>query len=62
VRNPGKATVSNPYLTVVKADVLKDTVDDLVDGHDPVISAYNRGWIQIFTVTKSRAIRQLSAV
>jgi hypothetical protein len=28
----------------VKADVLEDKVDDLVKGHDAVISAYNPGW------------------
>jgi len=28
----------------VKADILKDTVDELVKGHDAVISAYNPGW------------------
>ena len=44
VRHPEKITVRNPRLTVVKADVLKDKVDELVKGHDAVISAYNGGW------------------
>ncbi|MFO7773459.1 MAG: NAD(P)-dependent oxidoreductase [Dehalococcoidia bacterium] len=44
VRHPEKITVQNPRLTVVKADVLKDKVDELVKGHDAVISAYNPGW------------------
>jgi len=44
VRNPEKITVQNPLLTVVRADVLKDKVDELVKGHDAVISAYNPGW------------------
>ena len=44
VRHPEKITVRNPRLTVVKADVLKDKVDELVKGHDAVISAYNPGW------------------
>jgi len=44
VRHPEKITVRNPRLTVVKADILKDKVDELVKGHDAVISAYNSGW------------------
>jgi len=44
VRHPEKITVQNPRLTIVKADVLKDKVDELVKGHDAVISAYNPGW------------------
>jgi putative NADH-flavin reductase len=44
VRNPEIITVRNPHLTIVKADVLEDKVDDLVKGHDAVISAYNPGW------------------
>ena len=44
VRHPEKITVRNPRLTVVKADILKDKVDELVKGHDAVISAYNPGW------------------
>jgi putative NADH-flavin reductase len=44
VRHPEKITVRNPSLTVVKADILKDKVDELVKGHDAVISAYNPGW------------------
>jgi len=44
VRHPEKITVRNPLLTVVKADILKDKVDELVKGHDAVISAYNPGW------------------
>lgn len=44
VRHPEKITVRNPHLTAVKADILKDKVDELVKGHDAVISAYNPGW------------------
>ena len=44
VRHPEKITVQDPRLTVVKADILKDKVDELVKGHDAVISAYNPGW------------------
>ena len=43
VRHPEKITVWNPRLTVVKADILKDKVDELVKGHDAVISAYSPG-------------------
>jgi putative NADH-flavin reductase len=41
VRHPEKITVQNPRLTVVKADILRDKVDELVKGHDAVISAYS---------------------
>ena len=44
VRHPEKITAQNLSLTVVKADVLKDKVDELVQGHDAIISAYNPGW------------------
>lgn len=44
VRHPEKITVRNPLLTVLKADILKDKVDELVKNHDAVISAYNPGW------------------
>jgi len=44
VRHPEKITVQNPRLTIVKADILKDKVDELVKGHEAVISAYNPGW------------------
>jgi len=44
VRHPEKITVRHPRLTVVKADILKDKVEDLVKGHDAVIAAYNPGW------------------
>ena len=44
VRHPEKITAQNPSLTVVKADILKDKVNELVKGHDAVISAYNPGW------------------
>ncbi len=44
VRRPEKITAQNLLLTVVKADVLKDKVDELVQGHDAIISAYNPGW------------------
>jgi len=44
VRHPEKITVQDPRLHVVKADILKDRVDELVKGHDAVIGAYNPGW------------------
>lgn len=44
VRHPEKITVSNPHLTVLNADVLKDSVEDIVKGHEAVIAAYNPGW------------------
>ena len=44
VRNPEKIAVRDPRLRVMKGDVLKDKVDELVKGHDAVISAYNPGW------------------
>lgn len=44
VRNPEKIAVKNPLLTIEKGDVLKDGVDELVKGHDAVVSAYNPGW------------------
>ena len=44
VRHPEKMTVQHPRLTVVKADILKEKVDELVKGHNAVISAYNPGW------------------
>jgi putative NADH-flavin reductase len=44
VRHPEKITMQNPHLKVVKADILKDNVTELVKGHDAVISAYNAGW------------------
>lgn len=44
VRQPEKITVKDPRLHVVKADILKDKVAELVKGHDGVISAYNPGW------------------
>ncbi|MFW6118314.1 MAG: NAD(P)-dependent oxidoreductase [Chloroflexota bacterium] len=44
VRHPEKITVQNPSLTIVQADILKDKVNELVKGHDAVISAYNPGW------------------
>ena len=60
VRNPGKIGIKNPSLAVVKGDVLKDSVDGLVRGHDAVISAYNPGWsnpnIADDTVNAYRAI------
>jgi putative NADH-flavin reductase len=43
VRHPEKIIVQNPRLTVVKADILKDKVGELVKGHDAVISAYSAG-------------------
>jgi len=44
VRHPEKITVQDPRLHVMKADILKGRVDQLVKGHDAVISAYNAGW------------------
>jgi putative NADH-flavin reductase len=44
VRHPEKIAVKNPLLTVLKADVLTDKVNQLVKGQDAVISAYNPGW------------------
>jgi putative NADH-flavin reductase len=44
VRHPEKIAVQDRRLTVVKADILKDKVEELVKGHDAVISAYNPGW------------------
>jgi len=44
VRHPDKIAAQDPRLSVVKADILKDKVDELVKGHDAVISAYNPGW------------------
>ncbi|NWF77459.1 MAG: NAD(P)-dependent oxidoreductase [Chloroflexi bacterium] len=44
VRHLEKITLQHPHLRVVKADILKDKVDELVKGHDAVISAYNPGW------------------
>ena len=44
VRHPEKITVQNPLLAIVKADILRDKVDQLVKDHDAVISAYNPGW------------------
>ena len=43
VRHPEKITVQDPRLHVVKADILKGKVDELVKGHDAVISAYSAG-------------------
>ena len=43
VRHPEKITVKNPLLTIVKADVLNDKVNELVKGYDVVISAYSPG-------------------
>lgn len=45
VRNPEKITLSNPLLTVVKADATDpDTLASLAHGKDAIISAYNPGW------------------
>ena len=43
VRNPEKIEVQNPLLKVVKGNVLTDNVDQLVQGHEAVISSYNPG-------------------
>lgn len=45
VRNPDNIKISNPNLTVIKADVSSATeVARLSKGADAVISAYNPGW------------------
>jgi putative NADH-flavin reductase len=43
VRHPEKITVRDLRLHVVKADILNDKVDELVKGHDAVVSAYSAG-------------------
>jgi putative NADH-flavin reductase len=43
VRHPENITVQDPRLNVVKADILEGKVDELVKGHDAVISAYSAG-------------------
>lgn len=44
VRHPEKIAVQGQRLIVLEADILKDRVEELVKGHDAVISAYNPGW------------------
>lgn len=45
VRNPEKISVSNPNLTIVKADVADtDALVEVCKGKDAIISAYNPGW------------------
>ncbi|MDR0700785.1 MAG: NAD(P)-dependent oxidoreductase [Tannerella sp.] len=45
VRNPEKIKISNPNLTIVKADVSDaDKVAEIAKGSDAVISADNPGW------------------
>ncbi len=45
VRNPEGIKISNPGVTIVKADVSDaDTVAEICKGADAVISAYNPGW------------------
>ena len=45
VRNPENVKISNPDVTIVKADVSDaDKVAELCKGADAVISAYNPGW------------------
>lgn len=45
VRNPEKLEVSNPNLTIVKADVADaNKVAEITKNFDTVISAYNPGW------------------
>jgi len=43
VRHPEGISINNPGLTIVRGDVLKDKVEDLVQGYDAVISSYNPG-------------------
>lgn len=45
VRNPENIKISNPDVTIVKADVSDvDKVAEIAKGADAVISAYNPGW------------------
>lgn len=45
VRNPENVKISNPDVTIVKADVSDaDKVAEVCKGADAVISAYNPGW------------------
>lgn len=44
VRYPERITAQDPHLTILEADILRDKVEELVKGHDAVISAYNPGW------------------
>lgn len=45
VRNPENVKISNPDLTILKADVSSaEKVAEIVKGSDAVISAYNPGW------------------
>lgn len=45
VRNPEKIKISNPNLTIIKADVSSASeVTEFSKGSDAVISAYNPGW------------------
>ena len=45
VRHPEKIMLKNPNLKIVTGDVLaEDTVPELIQGADVVISAYNPGW------------------
>lgn len=45
VRNPENVKISNPDLTIVKADVSSaEKVAEIVKGSDAVLSAYNPGW------------------
>ena len=45
VRNPEGIKISNPDVTIVKADVSDaDTIAEICKGADAVISAYNPGW------------------
>ncbi len=45
VRNPGKISLTDNKLTVVKADVFQvEELSAILKGHDAVVSAYNSGW------------------
>lgn len=45
VRNPGKVTISNPNLKLIKADIMDTAgLTELLKGEELVISAYNPGW------------------
>jgi putative NADH-flavin reductase len=44
VRHPEKITAQDPHLTILEADILRGKVEELLKGHDAVISAYNPGW------------------
>ncbi|MDR1562849.1 MAG: NAD(P)-dependent oxidoreductase [Dysgonamonadaceae bacterium] len=76
VRNPEGIKISNPDVTIAKADVSDaDTVAEICKGADTVISAYNPGWTnpdiydltlkvypQILTGVKKAGVKRLLIV